>query len=185
MRKSKDLANATSQISFSRMVLSTAMNLALIPRSKLNRVGPITLTSSYQTMASTSNILASTNKAIPRLTLTAKNTMTIWRGSATFTSSRAQLWLRRSITKNSKERCWPGVATSHPDELSAEHRHTSYSIHNFDFRIDTYYFQDHIKEIVFGNHAYNCANCYRIFTTFNEVPKKNRPYCTECRQFKQ
>lgn len=72
------------------------------------------------------------------------------------------------------------VATSHPDELSAEHRHTSFSIHNFNFRLDSFYFQDHIAELIHGNNAYNCSNCNKVFTTFKPIPKQNRPYCSCC-----
>jgi hypothetical protein len=73
------------------------------------------------------------------------------------------------------------VATSHPDELSADHRHTSYSIHNFEFKIDSFYFQDHIVDLIHGNNAYNCGQCNKVFTTFNPVPHQNRPYCSNCR----
>lgn len=42
------------------------------------------------------------------------------------------------------------IATSHPDELSADHRHTAFSLHNFDFNVDPYYLQDYVAEIIEG-----------------------------------
>lgn len=76
------------------------------------------------------------------------------------------------------------IATSHPDELSANHRHTSFSLNNFDFDIEPYYLQDHIAEIVYGNHAHHCANCNIVFTTNSPIPARARPYCTQCQSRK-
>ena len=77
------------------------------------------------------------------------------------------------------------VATSHPDELSASHRHTSYSIHNFEFNLESFFFQDHVAEIIEGNNAYNCSNCHKVFTTFNPIPQRSRPYCAICHETRQ
>lgn len=72
------------------------------------------------------------------------------------------------------------IATSHPDELNADHRHTAFSLHNFEFNIEPYYLQDHVVDIIEGDHAYHCANCHVVFTRVNPVPSRSRPYCHSC-----
>lgn len=72
------------------------------------------------------------------------------------------------------------ITTSHPDELSADHRHTSYSLHNFEFKVPSLYFQDIVQEIMTGNNVYNCKSCNKVFSTLAKIPKKARPYCGGC-----
>lgn len=73
------------------------------------------------------------------------------------------------------------IATSHPDELSAEHRHTSFSLNNFDFNIPPFFFQDHIADIIHGENVYHCGECHKVFTRPNPLPNRARPYCCGCR----
>ncbi|MCS1409248.1 MAG: hypothetical protein M2R45_02428 [Verrucomicrobia subdivision 3 bacterium] len=73
------------------------------------------------------------------------------------------------------------VATTHPDELCAEHRHTAFSLANFEFRIPPFYLQDNLAQIIAGNHIYTCAYCSRIFTRREPIPKNTpRPCCSFC-----
>lgn len=74
------------------------------------------------------------------------------------------------------------VATTHPDELRAEHRQTAFSIHNFDFRIPPLYLQDYVSEIIHGDYIYTCAHCNKIFVRPKPIPnpRKSRPCCTVC-----
>lgn len=72
------------------------------------------------------------------------------------------------------------VATSHPDELNAAHRQTSFSFQDMDFETPPYYFQQHVADIIHGNYAYHCAKCNSVFTTSNPVPEKKQPYCSTC-----
>jgi len=73
------------------------------------------------------------------------------------------------------------IATAHPDELRAEHRQTSFSYTEFSFQYSAFYFQEHIKEIIEGNHVYTCNKCSRILVRANEIPKSSMPYCSNCR----
>jgi hypothetical protein len=72
------------------------------------------------------------------------------------------------------------IATTHPDELRAEHRQTSWSLHNFEFDVDPFYLQDHIAEIIEGDIIYTCAHCHRVFTRPTPIPLKARPCCNPC-----
>jgi hypothetical protein len=72
------------------------------------------------------------------------------------------------------------IATTHPDELRAEHRQTAWSLNDFAFEIEPYYLQDHIEEIVAGEHVYTCSNCRRVFVRRDPIPTRARPYCKPC-----
>lgn len=74
------------------------------------------------------------------------------------------------------------VATTHPDELKAEHRQTAYSLSNFAFDIPALYFQDCLADIVAGEHVYSCAHCHAIFVRANPIPARSRPCCFACNQ---
>ena len=76
------------------------------------------------------------------------------------------------------------LVTTHPDELRAEHRQTSFSYMDFQFDIKPYFLQDHVKEIIQGQNVYECSNCKKVFVRPKPVPKKNRPYCYSCNQAK-
>ena len=72
------------------------------------------------------------------------------------------------------------IATTHPDELAAERRQTSFSLSNFDFRIDPYYLQDHAEVLMQGQHIYRCAHCNKVFSRAKAIPAKARPCCNPC-----
>ncbi|WP_027371060.1 NYN domain-containing protein [Desulfovermiculus halophilus] len=74
------------------------------------------------------------------------------------------------------------LATTHPDELKAEHRQTSFSLSNFSFALDPVYLQDVTEKIIQGMHSYKCANCSRVFVRSNPIPAGARPYCNPCYQ---
>jgi len=72
------------------------------------------------------------------------------------------------------------VATTHPDELAAEHRQTSFSIARFQFRIPPVYLQDHVAKIIQGEYVYECTHCHRVFARARPIPKSARPCCAPC-----
>ena len=72
------------------------------------------------------------------------------------------------------------LATTHPDELKAEHRQSSYSLHNFDFRIPPVYLQDNVLEIVQGEYVSECYQCRRVFSRPYPPAIPSRPYCSAC-----
>lgn len=74
------------------------------------------------------------------------------------------------------------LVTTHPDELRAEHRQTSFSYTDFQFDIEPYFLQDHVKEIIHGKNTYECANCRKTFVRPYSIPKHKRPYCNNCNQ---
>lgn len=72
------------------------------------------------------------------------------------------------------------VATTHPDELRAEHRQTSFSLSNFEFDIEPIYLQDHVKDFIQGDNVYVCAHCHQVFVRPRPIPTKTRPCCSNC-----
>ncbi len=72
------------------------------------------------------------------------------------------------------------LATTHPDELAAEHRQTSFSLNNFDFEIPPFYLQDYAAAIFAGDHVYACVHCNKVFSRPNPIPTKARPCCSPC-----
>lgn len=72
------------------------------------------------------------------------------------------------------------VATTHPDELRAEHRQTSFSLSNFEFNIDPYYLQDNVEHFMQGEHIYSCAHCHQVFARHKPIPARARPCCSNC-----
>jgi hypothetical protein len=72
------------------------------------------------------------------------------------------------------------IATTHPDELKAERRQTSFSLSNFDFDISPYYLQEHAENLMQGEHVYICAHCNKVFSRPKPVPAKARPCCAPC-----
>ena len=74
------------------------------------------------------------------------------------------------------------VATTHPDELLAERRQTSFSLGNFQFEIPPFFLQDHVADIMAGEHVYTCAHCHKVFQRSAPVPVNARPCCLPCHQ---
>lgn len=69
------------------------------------------------------------------------------------------------------------IATTHPDELNSEHKHSSYSYFDYKCDIDPYYFQLNLEQILEGNYKYRCHECGKLFTTLKEIPKNSLPRC--------
>ncbi len=76
------------------------------------------------------------------------------------------------------------ICSTHPDELKAAHRQTSFSLFDFDFDLPPYFLQDHADKIIDGEHIHKCAECGKVFTIKNPLPKKARPYGLNCRTVK-
>lgn len=76
------------------------------------------------------------------------------------------------------------IVTTHPDELSAEHRQASFSLNNFDFEVPAFFLQDHVNEIMHGEYVYKCAECNKTFQRYKSLGKA-RPYCVSCVAKKQ
>lgn len=72
------------------------------------------------------------------------------------------------------------IVTTHPDELSAEHRQSSFSLNNFNFAIEPFYIQDYVENIIHGNNVYKCSECNKVFVKPKPIAKSSRPYCTNC-----
>lgn len=72
------------------------------------------------------------------------------------------------------------IATTHPDELLAENRQTSFSLHNFKFEIPPLYFQDFAADLMDKPYVYTCKNCGKAFGRAKPIPKQARPYCKPC-----
>lgn len=72
------------------------------------------------------------------------------------------------------------VATTHPDELMAERRQTSFSLSHFDFAIPPFYLQDRAADLLKGDYVYTCAHCNKVFARQKPIPAKVRPCCNPC-----
>lgn len=72
------------------------------------------------------------------------------------------------------------VATTHPDELRAEHRQTAFSLGSFEFEIPAFYLQDHLANLIQGEHVYTCAHCHAVFARARPIPARARPCCFAC-----
>lgn len=72
------------------------------------------------------------------------------------------------------------LVTSHPDELEAENRQSSWKLSNFSFDIPPLYLQDCADKIMHGSAIYKCARCSSVFDNGIPIPASNRPYCPTC-----
>lgn len=72
------------------------------------------------------------------------------------------------------------LASTHPDELKAEHRQTAFSLNNFEFRIPPLYLQDNVFEILQGENVYECEHCLKVFTRLRAIPTHARACCAVC-----
>lgn len=69
------------------------------------------------------------------------------------------------------------VITTHPDELDAEHKHSSYSYLDYQCDIVPFYFQLNLEKIMEGNYKYRCNECGKLFSTVNPIPTTSLPRC--------
>lgn len=75
------------------------------------------------------------------------------------------------------------VATTHPDELDARHRQTSYSLVEFGLRIPPYFMQNkgNAERIIEGAFPYRCEECGHVFVQERAIARAERPRCSRCR----
>lgn len=71
------------------------------------------------------------------------------------------------------------VVTTHPDELKAENRQTSFSYQDEDFDIPALYLQDHVESIMKGN-AVKCVDCGGVFEARRLISSRRRNHCPDC-----
>jgi len=74
------------------------------------------------------------------------------------------------------------IATTHPDELKAEHRQTSFSLANFECNIPPLFLQDVASSLLRGDHVYTCSHCRKAFTRKVPIPTRARPCCIPCNE---
>lgn len=77
------------------------------------------------------------------------------------------------------------IATSHPDELEASCKQSSFSLQNFNFEIPPLYLQEYVKHFVHGDNIYECGNCHTILSRKSPINSNSRPYCRECIKLKK
>jgi hypothetical protein len=73
------------------------------------------------------------------------------------------------------------LVTTHPDEMDAARRQTSFSYTQYAFSISPLYLQQHVKDVMDGNNVYQCVDCRKLFNTKNPIPSKSQPHCRICR----
>ena len=75
------------------------------------------------------------------------------------------------------------VATTHPDELDARHRQTSYSLMELGFQIPPYFMQNkgNAERIIEGPFPYRCEECGHVFVEHHAISRSQRPRCSRCR----
>jgi len=73
------------------------------------------------------------------------------------------------------------LVTTHPDEMDASRRQTSFSYTQYAFSISPLYLQQHVKEVMSGNNVYQCVNCRKLFSTNNPISAHLQPHCKKCR----
>lgn len=74
------------------------------------------------------------------------------------------------------------VATTHPDQLFAESRQTSFSLADFDYAAAPYYLEQHAEDLMQGEHVYKCGHCNKVFSRTRPIPKSALPCCNPCNQ---
>jgi hypothetical protein len=72
------------------------------------------------------------------------------------------------------------VATTHPDQLQAESRQTSFALADFDYRIPPYFLDEYVKSFLDGAYVYACGHCGKVFARPSPVPARSRPCCNPC-----
>lgn len=76
------------------------------------------------------------------------------------------------------------LATTHPDQLFAESRQTSFSLTEFDYAMEPYYLEQHSEDLLKGDNVYKCVHCNKVFVRPNPIPSHARPCCNPCHQKK-
>lgn|SRR5690606_3304704 len=76
------------------------------------------------------------------------------------------------------------LVTTHPDQLAAESRQTSFSLTEFDYAMEPYYLEQHADKLLEGENIYVCVHCNKVFSRPHAIPEaaKKRPCCNPCHQ---
>lgn len=69
------------------------------------------------------------------------------------------------------------VATTHPDELDAEHKLSSYSYLDYKCDIEPFYFQLNLESVMEGAFKHRCNECHKLFSTLKAIPRGSLPRC--------
>jgi len=72
------------------------------------------------------------------------------------------------------------VATTHPDQLRAEARQTSFALADFEYRIPPVFLDEHVRDLVEGAHVYVCGHCGKVFARSLPIPLEAKPCCKPC-----
>jgi len=72
------------------------------------------------------------------------------------------------------------VATTHPDQLYAEARQTSFSLADFEYQVPPYFLEQHAEDLLDGAHVYRCGHCNKVFSRPKQIPKGALPCCNPC-----
>lgn len=76
------------------------------------------------------------------------------------------------------------LVSTHPDELNAAHRQTSFSYLDFSFDIEPFFLQnkENVEKILTGEYVHRCEECGRVFRIQGPLPRRARPRCAEHRR---
>jgi hypothetical protein len=74
------------------------------------------------------------------------------------------------------------VATTHPDQLRADSRQTSYALADFDYSIPPFYLEQNADKVMQGTNVYKCVHCNKVFSRPNPIPRKTAACCKPCHQ---
>lgn len=74
------------------------------------------------------------------------------------------------------------VATTHPDQLLAEARQTSFSLADFDYAVAPYFLEQNAHEFLQGENVYRCGHCGKVFSRPKAIPRSALPCCNPCNQ---
>lgn len=72
------------------------------------------------------------------------------------------------------------VATTHPDQLKREARQSSFALKDFKYRIEPYFLDQHVEQILDGPNVYTCGHCSKVFSRPKPIPATARPCCSPC-----
>ncbi|MDU9389292.1 NYN domain-containing protein [Pseudomonas sp. zfem002] len=74
------------------------------------------------------------------------------------------------------------VATTHPDQLKAESRQTSFALADFDYSIPPFYLEENAQNLLQGDNVYLCVHCNKVFARPRAIPRNGRACCHPCHQ---
>lgn len=72
------------------------------------------------------------------------------------------------------------VATTHPDQLKAESRQTSYALTDFEYTIPPFFLEEHAEKLLQGENVYVCVHCNKVFSRPKAIPRGGRACCHPC-----